>query len=125
MKLYICDQNKMTMYNLPVKSSDDFVVYYNTLDSKSNALITLNLNNNSWFLKNDENVSCLNCQDEKVKLELYRCYRLKIINSKNLITIFVVPLNDTLYKLSICGLDKITIGQSKTNIISFNNPFLA
>lgn len=125
MKLYICNNNDMKVYNLPVKTSDDFVVVYETLDNDNKALITLKQIDNSWYLQNDGNVDCLTSKEEKIQLKLYCCYKLKISNSSDTIVLFCMPLNDTLYKVSNPGVKKISIGKSKDNVICFNHDLLA
>ena len=125
MKLYICNNKEMKVYNLPVKTSDDFVVVYETLDHDNKALITLKQIEGNWYLQNDDNVDCITSKESKIQLKLYCCYKLKIANSSDTIVLFCMPLNDKLYKVANNDLKKITIGKSKNNIICFNHDLVA
>lgn len=125
MKLYLCDNNKITSYNLPPKALDDFVINYKSSSLTSNVLITINAKDNNWFFKNNTNISITNFLESEVELELYCCYKLKISGKKDILTMVILPLNEHLYKLKINNLNKINIGKDSKNIIKYNSEVVA
>lgn len=124
MKLFILDKCKITKFNLPEKIEDSFLIpYMSTGDFKEN-MITVEAEQEKWYLKSNGNVNVINGKvfEPKTILEEYKIYSLKILNQDEIISLVALPDVDAeTYKIQFNKLTSITIGSDSNANIFYNN----
>ncbi len=126
MKVFLIDNNKIIKYMLPLKIDETFSINYSCSEVKD-SLITFTGGGNSWYLNSNGTVNVIenNQEIEKVVVEPYKKYLLKIVGKSNLVEIYFLPAREALFKLDFSGLDSFSAGSSETCDIYYNSPDLA
>mgnify|MGYP002644801950 CR=1 FL=1 len=122
MKVFLIDNNKIIKYMLPLRVDDSYLISYNSSNIKD-CLITFVGENDSWYLKSNGTVNIVenNQEVDKVLVEPYKKYTLKIVGKSNLIELYFLPVKETLFKLDFSKLDNFSIGASETCHICYNS----
>lgn len=124
MKIFILDKFKITKFNLPEKIEDSFLIPYKGYNNTDENLVTVEAINNAWQLRSNGNVNIMDGTNtlDKVMLEDYSYYTLKILGQQEIATLFALPSkNEETYKLDFKNLKSITIGSSQNTNISYRN----
>ena len=121
MRVFLIDNNTIIKYNLPSKIDDTFLITHNTTDNKE-YLITFVGDNNNWYLRSNGTVNVVdNDVIDKILVEPYKKYQIKVVGIDGLITIYFFPDVEVLFKLSINDLVNIVIGNSNNCNICYKN----
>ena len=122
MKVFLIDNNKIIKYMLPLRVDDSYLISYNSSNIKD-CLITFVGENDLWYLKSNGTVNIVenNQEVDKVLVEPYKKYTLKIVGKSNLIELYFLPVKETLFKLDFSKLDNFSIGASETCHICYNS----
>ena len=121
MKVFLVDNNKIIKYMLPLRVDDSYLINYSSSNTKD-CLITFVGENDSWYLKSNGTVNIVetNKEIDKILVEPYKKYTLKIVGKSNLIELYFLPVKETLFKLDFSKLDNFSIGASETCHICYN-----
>lgn len=118
MRLYIESSNRLVSYDLPE------IIDENVLFKYDKVYLNIVSENGSWFLKNDSSV-CVNNED-KVKLNPYSSFPLKIKNENDLLYLHVVPIIEENQKyVAFNGLSTISIGNDTNCDISLSSNLIS
>lgn len=122
MKVFLIDNNKIIKYMLPLRVDDSYLISYNSSNIKD-CLITFVGENDSWYLKSNGTVNIVenNQEVDKVLVEPYKKYTLKIVGKSNLIELYFLPVKETLFKLTFNKLDNFSVGSSETCHICYTS----
>lgn len=124
MKIFILDKFKITKFSLPEKIEDSFLIPYKSYNNPNENLITVEAIDENWRIKSNGNVNIMDGTTmlDKVILENYSYYTLKILGQQEIVTLFALPSkNEESYKLEFKNLKSITIGSSSNTNISYRN----
>lgn len=126
MKLYLLNNENISICDISSKIEKSF-----SFDYKYNELtkvpITLEKNNEDWFLKSNNfvNVFQNNMVVPSIKLVEYGSYYLKINNVDSLVLMYVLPsVEQEIYDLECQQIPKITIGSDPMNHIHYPNELI-
>ena len=128
MKIFILDKTKITKFNLPETPADSFLIPYFGQNNNNETFVTVEANDDKWELKSNGTVNILDGSNilDKVYLENFVYYTLKILGQNDYATLFALPTIDTeTYKLQIKNITSITIGSSPNCNISYRNSLTA
>ena len=118
MRLYIESTNRLVSYDLPE------IIDENVLFKYDKVYLNIVSENGSWFLKNDSSV-CVN-NEEKVELNPYSSFPLKIKNKNDLLYLHVVPIIEENQKyVAFNGLSTISIGNDTNCDISLSSNLIS
>ena len=123
MKLIICDDNKMSSYDLPVKVEDYYMINYYYEDLGVTETIMLEAIDNKWVINSDESMSILDSNNliPRVVLDSYISCQVRFGDFNKLIDLCVLPDNIGYVEVSIGNLQNILIGSSNACNIIYNN----
>ena len=128
MKIFILDKTKITKFNLPETPVDSFLIPYFGQNNNNETFVTVEANDDKWELKSNGTVNILDGSNvlDKVILENFTYYTLKILGQNDCATLFALPtIDEETYKLQIKNITSITIGSSPNCNISYRNSLTA
>ena len=125
MIVYIIDENKLISLTLPQKVYGSYWISDINDDNQEKRIINIQEENGKWIVYSNKNVSIINNNQpiNKVVLEAYNFFLLKLKNQDGYLILYVLPLNDQSKKnYTINNNQVITIGSSNDNAIIYKNP---
>ena len=122
MKVFLIDNNKIIKYMMPLRIGESFLINYSSSNIKD-CLITFDGILDKWYLRSNGSVNIIenNLEIDKVLVEPYKRYTLKIVGKSDLIELFFLPAKETLFKLDFSKLDNFSVGSSDTCHICYNS----
>lgn len=122
MRLYIQEKNNLVKFNLPAKVDGSMLFSYKSSETGLENSINIDAEDGSWILKNNGNVNIItnNNIDSEIKLNDYMCVPVSVVGKVGYLCLFCLPsIENSEYIYTIGNLDKITIGKSTSNNISY------
>jgi len=118
MKLYLADEEKLNIFDLPEKISESFLFSYIPNSTNIEVFFNIYSKDNNWYLKNTEDIK-VNDSNLDVKLEKYCCYAIKIkgIVDRLFYLYTYESYNNNYIDLNIKDSNNITIGCSENDTI--------
>ena len=125
MRVLLIDNNTIIKYSLPSRIDDTFSITHISTDNKE-CLISFIGEGNNWFLRSNGTVNVIDngVVLDKIKVEIYKKYLLKIVGKEKLLTIYFIPAMEVLFKILPNNLVSIDIGNSPSCSICYKNPNL-
>ena len=126
MKVYIEDQSKISVFSLPSKIEDEFIINYISPQGIEEN-ITLTSENNCWNISSGYDYTFYEGQERVISkaLEDGSFFKIKFNDIENLVNLYSFNIPITYYNFTINNLSEITIGNSDSNIICYNKPEIA
>ena len=119
MKLYLADNEKLNIFELPTKISESFLFSYTPDSTNIEVFLNIYSKDNKWFIKSNDEI-LINDSLEDIQLDLYKNYRVKIRDKEEEIYLYTYDnyLDD--YKdIILDSLNTVTIGSKVTDSISY------
>ena len=119
MRLYIADEEKLNVYDLPEIVDESFLFSYTPKLTNVEVFLNIYSNVGTWFFKNDESINIIN-SDKDMPLKPFDYFNLKIFGSTYTYHLFTYPSTNENYKdlkISSGLTEGIKIGCNKTNNI--------
>lgn len=115
MKVFLIDNNKIIKYMMPLRIDESFSINYNSSKVKD-CLITFDGDNDKWYLRSNGTVNIIqdNVEIDKILVEPYKKYSLKIVGQSELLELYFSFAKETLFKLDFSKLDNFSAGSSDT-----------
>lgn len=127
MIIYLIDEDKIQKYVLPKKIESSFLVDYISTQSNTNHVITIEAENNQWYLRNNGNINVINSDgsESDTAIKLYVKYDLKILGQDKFIHLYALPLNNKeIYTLDYSNVNEILVGKDQKCNIIYNDETL-
>lgn len=124
MRLYISNGNKITKFDLPKTVEESFLVPFKMNDSQKEYTISVESEDDKWFLKSNGLVNIISNNQLSLREPLidYNVYDLEIADIKAKVVLYATPSLEKEYKdVSIFGINNISIGNSANDNISYKN----
>ena len=121
MRVILIDNNTIIKYDLPSKIDDSFLITHNSTENKEYLISFVGIDN-SWYMKSNGTVNIIEGTNiiDKVKIEVYRKYQVKVVGKEQLLSLYFLPNIDNLYKISFSNLSGISIGNNCN--INYSSP---
>lgn len=125
MIVYIIDESKLISLTLPQKVYGSYWISDINDDNQEKKIINIQEENGKWIAYSNKSVSIIdnNQPINKVVLQAFNFYLLKLKNQDGYLILYALPLNDQSKKnYTINNNQVITIGSSDNNTIIYKNP---
>lgn len=126
MKVFLIDNNKIIKYVIPLKIDEAFSITYSCSEVKD-CLISFGVVNGKHYIISNGATTIIedNQELDRIAIENYQKYTLKIVGKTNPITLYFLPVKEAIFKLDFTKLDSFSVGSSDECNICYKNSNLA
>jgi len=125
MKVYIADNEKLSVFSLPSKVEDEFVINY-TSPTGIEEIITLTTDNNNWNIATNQDMKVYNetITITKEVLTNNSIYKIKFSDLENFIMLYCFDTPIDYYSFAIENKTEIILGRQENLDIIYDNPLI-
>ena len=128
MKLYICDEEKISKYNLPEEVQESFIIHYLPSGVKKEYDISVESKDNNWTIRSNGKINFLqnSCVNETIFLNNYSSYDIQISSDNKNRRLFCLPgYNENYTDYSTFNMQNLVIGSGyNSNLVYQNQIFI-